>query len=121
MSGSGAKKDLGRWGEDRAAVFLAEQGFTIVCRNYRNGRYGEIDIIAEKEGLLVFAEVKTRNCDFYGGSLYSISERKKATIRRCARRFLMENRRYNTTAVTCRFDLLYHEKGEIFWVEDIIR
>lgn len=121
MSGSGVKKDLGRWGEDRAAEYLQEQGFEILCRNYRNGRYGEIDIIAAKGPLLVFAEVKTRSCEYYGGPLYSISGRKKATLRRCAMRFLMENGKYNNRDILCRFDLLYHEGGEFFWIEDIIR
>ena len=121
MAGSGARKDLGQWGEDKAAEFLLEQGFEIVCRNFRNGRYGEIDIIAARENLLIFVEVKTRTGEYYGGSLYSITGRKKSILRRCALRFLMENRKYYSKEITCRFDLLYNEKGEIFWVDDISR
>lgn len=49
----------GRLGETIAAEFYEANGYKIICRNYRAG-HNEIDIIAEKEKSLVFAEVKTR-------------------------------------------------------------
>lgn len=49
----------GRLGEDAAAEWLAAQGCTIEARNYTSP-YGEIDIIARKDGILAFVEVKTR-------------------------------------------------------------
>ena len=56
--------EKGRFGEDLACRFLIKKGYNILERNYRS-RYGEIDIIAENENNLVFAEVKLRkNADF---------------------------------------------------------
>ena len=51
---------LGREGENRVAEYLRRKGYIIVKRNWRCGRYGEIDIIAEKGNIMTFVEVKTR-------------------------------------------------------------
>jgi putative endonuclease len=51
-------KEKGREGERLAARFLEKHGFRILDRNYRN-RLGEIDIVAEDRGTLVFVEVRT--------------------------------------------------------------
>jgi putative endonuclease len=51
-------KEKGQEGERLAALFLEKQGFRILDRNYRN-RLGEIDIVAEDQGVLVFVEVRT--------------------------------------------------------------
>ena len=52
-------KELGRIGENTAALFLEEDGWTVLSRNARVGR-DEIDIVAERGDVLCFAEVKTR-------------------------------------------------------------
>jgi putative endonuclease len=51
------RKEVGRLGEDVACTFLARKGFTILDRNHRKP-WGEIDIIAEKKGIVRFVEVK---------------------------------------------------------------
>ena len=51
-------KEKGRAGEQLAVRFLERRGFRILNRNYRN-RFGEIDIVAEDKGVLVFVEVRT--------------------------------------------------------------
>lgn len=53
------KKNLGKLGEDLAVKFLSNNGYSIVDRNFLI-RGGEVDIIATKEEMLVFVEVKTR-------------------------------------------------------------
>jgi putative endonuclease len=60
-----SKKIIGSKGEDLAAEWLKAQGFDILQRNWRSGRY-ETDIIASKDGRLHFVEVKTRRSDRYG-------------------------------------------------------
>ena len=50
---------IGQWGEQVAAVYLIERGYEILTMNLRCAPYGEIDIIAEKNGTLIFVEVKT--------------------------------------------------------------
>lgn len=51
---------LGKAGEDYVAKYLKSKGFIILKRNWRDSRYGEIDIIAENRDYIVFVEVKTR-------------------------------------------------------------
>ncbi len=58
------RKKVGKKGEDVAAFFLKKRGYRILDRNFRC-YLGELDIIAEKEGQIIFVEVKTRqNIDF---------------------------------------------------------
>lgn len=58
-------KDLGKWGEMIASEYLAKAGYQVLERNTRT-EYGEIDLIVEREGTLVFVEVKTRRSSAYG-------------------------------------------------------
>ncbi len=53
-----ARKEVGSAGEDVACKFLERKGYTITVRNYRK-KWGEIDIIGEKDGVVRFVEVKT--------------------------------------------------------------
>lgn len=53
-----SKKKIGALGESVAVQFLASKGFSIIERNYRR-KWGEIDIIAEKGGIVRFVEVKS--------------------------------------------------------------
>ena len=59
------KKSLGDWGENKAAEFLKQKGYQILCQNYRTP-FGEIDIIALKKEILFFIEVKTRHNQKFG-------------------------------------------------------
>ena len=52
--------DIGKWGETLAADYMLERGFEILARNWRHQRK-EVDIIAQKDGVLYFMEVKTRH------------------------------------------------------------
>jgi putative endonuclease len=59
------RKTVGNLGEDLATAFLKKHGFRILDRNYRNKRgkqLGELDIVAEEAGVVVFIEVKSREC-----------------------------------------------------------
>lgn len=76
-------KELGAWGETRAADVLIDKGFFILERNFRN-RYGEIDIIAKKEGVLHFVEVKTRRSQSYGLPVEAVHAKKQYRIRQVA-------------------------------------
>lgn len=57
MASDGVRKSIGKIGEDIACRFLTRKGYKIVGRNYRR-KWGEIDIIAEKNGTVRFIEVK---------------------------------------------------------------
>ncbi len=68
-------KDIGKWGEDKAAEFLISKGYKILTRNYRV-RGGEIDIVVFRRGILAFVEVKTRTSDAFGTPAQAVDEEK---------------------------------------------
>ncbi len=80
-------KNVGNHGEDFAAGMLEDMGFNILDRNYRT-RYGEIDIICMKGGVLHFVEVKTRTGDDFGYPSDAVTEEKRKNIRRAAEYYL---------------------------------
>ena len=87
------RKNVGDIGENFAADLLTNSGFRIIERNYRT-KAGEIDIIAIRDGVLHFVEVKTRNGDLYGYPSESVTPAKQARIRKAAEQYL-QGRRLN--------------------------
>ena len=85
------KRQEGIEGEDEAVKTLKRKGYKILERNYRN-LFGEIDIVAEEDGYLVFVEVKKRNYASFGGSLLAVDAKKKAHIIRSATGYLKEHK-----------------------------
>lgn len=67
--------ELGRNGEAEAAAYLEAQGYIIRHRNWRSGKK-ELDLVAEKDGVLVVVEVKTRRNLEYGLPEDAVDERK---------------------------------------------
>lgn len=92
------RQALGRWGEQLAADFLVEKGYTILARNVRT-TYGEIDLVARQPGdagvrqpeAVVFIEVKTRSSDLYGFPEESINPRKRAHLLAAIEAYLQAN------------------------------
>lgn len=84
MSG---KIDVGASGERIAGEYLRLSGYRILETNHRSGHL-EIDLIAERDGCLVFVEVKTRRGDSFGGALESVGRTKLNNLRRAARIYL---------------------------------
>ena len=82
---------IGNAGEDFAAKTLEDMGFQIYERNYRT-RMGEIDIIASKDGVLHFIEVKTRTSDEFGYPADAVTEAKQQTIRYSAECYMARRR-----------------------------
>lgn len=91
----------GKTGEDRAAEFLAEKGFRLLCRNYRS-RFGEIDIIAENGRYLLFVEVKTRESGALTGPLEAVTPAKQRKIAKTALLYLESH----PTKLQPRFDVI---------------
>jgi len=114
-------RDLGAGGEDAAADFLISKNFSVIERNYRYGKSGEIDIIAQRGDLIVFVEVKNRISGRYGGALYSIGNKKKTSLKRTARAFIASRPEYNRKELTFRFDLISITVNSIDWIEDMFR
>jgi len=72
---------LGNAGEELAARWLTDHGFRVVARNLRT-IYGELDVVAEKNGHVHVVEVKTRRGTGYGSPLEAIDHRKQEHLRR---------------------------------------
>ncbi|MFF2655332.1 YraN family protein [Streptomyces sp. NPDC058045] len=75
---------MGRYGEDLAARRLTEAGLTLLARNWRIGRTGEIDIVARDHDTLVLCEVKTRRIGHYEHPLAALTPTKAARLRTLA-------------------------------------
>ncbi len=84
------KKSLGKIGEDLAKDYLENTGYQILQRNWRYGRYGEIDLIAYSphQYLLVFVEVKTRRNENFGVPQEAVTPTKQSRIRSLAEVYL---------------------------------
>jgi putative endonuclease len=83
--------ETGRRGEDAAAKYLAEQGYAVRHRNWRC-RSGELDIVAEKDGVLVFVEVRARRAaSRYGTAAESVDARKQRQLHGVAQVYLAAN------------------------------
>ena len=94
---------LGRLGERLAAEHLERLGYTVVDRNYRT-RFGELDLVATDDYVLVFCEVKTRR-DGSGAPFDNLGEAKRRQVRSMGAIWLAEvKERPRTTEL--RFDAI---------------
>jgi|WetSurMetagenome_2_1015567.scaffolds.fasta_scaffold608663_1 putative endonuclease len=115
-----SSRDEGARGEDMAIKTLKHEGYKIVERNHRN-KLGEIDIIAEQAGYLVFVEVKKRNTERFGDAVYAVDDRKKQHIIKAALFYIKMHNYFNRRV---RFDVIGIDKEQTkliknaFLVED---
>lgn len=104
------KQELGLFGEEKAVQYLESIGYQILERNWKV-RVGEIDIISEYEGELIFVEVKTRTSDRFGGPEEAITRTKQSRIIRASAEFLHQKElgdkdwRVDLIAITCTSNL----------------
>ena len=96
---------------------MQQAGFEILLRNFRC-RLGELDIVAQRDDLLVVAEVRLRTHPGFGGAAGSITARKRLRIVNCSRYLLLG--RPALRYLRIRFDtlLLTTQAGPIEWIED---
>ena len=98
-------KKVGDAAEDEALLYLQRQGLRLVFRNYRTpGRGGgEIDLImGERDGTLVFVEVRRRQSSLHGGAAASVGRTKQRRVVLAAQHYLLRVR----TLPPCRFDVI---------------
>lgn len=98
------RKKLGDYGEDLACLFLESKGLEILERNWRCS-YGEVDIIAEADGVLALVEVKTRIADPGDTQIspeLAVTYRKQSRYRKLALMYLSKQTKYDTV----RFDVV---------------
>lgn len=110
------KRQRGQQGEAAAAVFLQERGYHLRERNFRCG-LGEIDMVAEEGGEIVFVEVRTRSSNLMGIPQESVDWRKQNRLRRLAAYYLKQR---GLLGQPCRFDVVavwLDKRGEVAEIE----
>jgi putative endonuclease len=93
---------LGHTGEDLACKELERRGYAILARRYRS-RFGEIDMVAKCDEVIVFVEVKARAGDDFGGGAAAVTPWKQRRIAQMAVDYLS---RHNLHDQPCRFDVV---------------
>jgi putative endonuclease len=96
------RQQLGIVGEQLAAAALTARGYAVLARRYRT-RHGEIDIVCEHDGTIVFVEVRARATAEFGRAAESVTEAKKRKVTAMAVDYLA---RHNITNRPCRFDVV---------------
>lgn len=107
--------DVGKEGEKAAAEYLLSKGYEILAVNYI-AQKAEVDIIALKEGFLVFVEVKTRSSLEYGLPQDFVRATKIKLLVKAANLFIEENNREEEV----RFDIIaIHKVGEVYNIQHL--
>ncbi len=96
------KDALGRYGEELAARHLMQHGWRLLDRNWRCSA-GELDIVAERGGVLAVCEVKTRRSLRFGSPLEAVTPAKLARLRRLAGQWCADHRGH---AAVIRIDVV---------------
>ena len=111
--------DLGKLGEQLAEDFLIKRGFTILHRNWRHWPY-EIDIVALKNGLPHFVEVKTRSSKHFGQPEESVNKKKIRSLLQAADEFLFRNPQYNDFRIdVLSINIPPQQEPHYFFIEDV--
>ena len=109
----------GQAAEDQALKWLLRQGLTLVQRNYRvargpRARGGEIDLIMrERDGTLVFVEVRHRAASAHGGAAASVTPSKQRSLQLAAQNYLLRL----SSLPPCRFDVVAIDGDELQWLK----
>ena len=102
-------KDIGKYGEALAYDYLIKKKYKIINKNFQN-RYGEIDIIAIKNFVIHFIEVKCRYNKDYGFALDAVNFYKQMKIKKLAKYFINSFNlyQYNIQFDVCEVYLNYY-------------
>lgn len=99
---------LGKRGEDIATTFLRKKGYLIIARNVRLPE-GEIDIVAERSGVLTIFEVKTRSSPRHGMPYEAVDQRKQKRLLRLAEKYALQSEKKNSKLSVGVISILFDE------------
>ena len=108
------RQKLGAHGGRLAARRYEAGGYAVVARNWRCSD-GELDLVLRGDGVLVFAEVKTRSSDRFGIPSEAVTPAKQRRIRRLAQRFCADT---GERAPRLRFDVVSVLRGQVEIIEN---
>lgn len=83
-------QSIGKWGEELAARYLEQKGYSIIFRNWKSP-YGELDLIALKDGTVTIVEVKTRTSKHFGWPEEAVTPLKQEHLMNAGMFFLDEH------------------------------
>jgi putative endonuclease len=110
---------LGDYWENIAEKYLTKQSLKTIKRNY-NCKMGEIDLIMQDNGILMFIEVKYRKNDDWVSAAESVTKSKQRKIIKAAQLFLLKNKKFKD--MNCRFDVVSiqgeKKQPEINWIKN---
>ena len=109
-------REIGNKYEDKSVETLVREAYKILERNYQN-RFGEIDIIAEKNQERVFIEVKYRKTSKFGYGYEAVDRRKIMKILKLAN-YYIQSKKYQDYKI--RFDCMSYLGDELDWIKDIV-
>lgn len=101
----------GAAGEEQVVQALRKNGYAVLHTNYRKP-YGEIDIIARKDEVIAFVEVKTRTTRYFS-LCQVVTPSKQKKIVRTALQYLAQEQLED---VACRFDVALVEAGQLTYI-----
>ncbi|MEN8719872.1 MAG: YraN family protein [Oceanococcaceae bacterium] len=107
----------GQLAEDQACQFLQMRGLQLITRNFRCRR-GEIDIIMNDGGTVVFVEVRQRQADALVGAAASVSSAKQQRLIAAARFWIARHPTH--AAAFMRFDLVAIDGDALDWQQDVL-
>jgi len=111
--------DLGKLGEDLAAAYLEENGYSIVERNFVIQK-AEIDIIAQKDSILAIIEVKTRSSLDFGSPQDFVKQKKIQLLIKAVNAYINDREKGFQEDLEIRFDIIaVHKNGESFAIEHL--
>ena len=98
----GRNNIAGAWGEAQAAAYLRKKRYKILGANYRC-RFGEIDLIAQKDDYLIFVEVKLRKSNAFAEAMEFVHQKKQSRIRSTAQLYIAQ---HDLEELQPRFDVI---------------
>jgi putative endonuclease len=104
-------------GEQYACTHLVEQGYEILEKNWRHGK-DEVDIIATKDGLIIFVEVKTRSNDYAGEPHMAVGPKKQRFLIRAADAYMKSLDEEKEARFDVAGIIMNSKKTELTYVED---
>ncbi|MFO0697585.1 MAG: YraN family protein [Nitrospira sp.] len=102
MSATDQRHQFGQASEMRAEQFLIAKGYRILGRNVRLS-IGELDLVADDQGVIVFVEVKGRSTEAFGGARLAVDRRKRGKLSKLAAQYLAQR---HWSDKHCRFDVI---------------
>lgn len=117
-----ARQKIGDAFETQALLLLRRHGYRLLGRQL-GCPAGEIDLAVEKDGILVFVEVRARSSQDFGGAAASVSAGKQNRILQAASWWLpkLARKHFKGVEPRCRIDVIAFEAGQPIWCQDAVR